>query len=42
MTQLRVVNSKIKDADGRERIFHGTNVVEKLAPFVPKTEKFDA
>ena len=41
LTQLRVVNSKIKDADGRERIFHGTNLVEKLTPFVPKTEKFD-
>ena len=25
----------MKDEDGRERIFHGTNVVNKLEPFVP-------
>ena len=33
--KLHVENNKIKDEDGRERIFHGTNVVNKLEPFVP-------
>jgi endoglycosylceramidase len=40
--ELHVHNNKIKDKDGRERIFHGTNVVEKMTPFVPKTDAFDA
>lgn len=33
--KLHVENNRIKDEDGRERIFHGTNVVNKLEPFVP-------
>jgi len=41
--KLHVEDNKIKDEDGRERIFHGTNVVNKLEPFVPTNlETFDA
>ena len=41
--KLHVENNRIKDEDGRERIFHGTNVVNKLEPFVPTNlETFDA
>jgi endoglycosylceramidase len=39
---LHVEDNKIKDSDGRERIYHGTNVVNKMFPYVPKTDKFDA
>ena len=39
---LHVEGSRIKDNDGRERIFHGTNVVEKRFPFVPVTDSFNA
>jgi len=39
---LHVEDNHIKDADGREIIYHGTNVVEKLFPYVPKTDHFDA
>ena len=40
--KLLVADSRIKDADGRERIYHGTNVVEKLFPYVPRTDGFNA
>lgn len=29
------------DEHGRERIFHGTNVVFKGTPWIPITDKFD-
>jgi hypothetical protein len=32
---LHVEGGKIKDADGREKIYHGTNVVNKMFPYVP-------
>lgn len=31
----------ILDEDGRERYFHGTNVVFKASPYYPKTDSFD-
>lgn len=39
--KLHVKGNRIKDYDGRERIFHGTNVVEKRFPFVPVTDSFN-
>lgn len=32
----------ILDEDGRERFFHGTNVVMKGPPYHPKTDSFDS
>jgi hypothetical protein len=32
-----IVNNKIIDEFGRERIYHGMNVVYKSAPYVPLT-----
>lgn len=34
--------NRIVDSAGRERIFHGQNVVMKTAPFIPITDHFDA
>ena len=34
--------NRIIDQYGRERLFHGTNVVQKTAPFIPITTHFDA
>ena len=34
--------NRIVDLHGRERIFHGDNVVQKTAPFIPITTHFDA
>ena len=34
--------NRIVDIHGRERVFHGDNVVMKTAPFVPITTHFDA
>ena len=34
--------NRIVDIHGRERIFHGQNVVMKTFPFVPITDHFDA
>ena len=34
-------NSFVLLDDGRYAIFHGVNVVVKLPPFIPDTEKFD-
>ena len=34
--------NRIVDTAGRERIFHGQNVVMKTAPFIPITDHFDA
>ena len=34
--------NRIVDGFGRERIFHGENVVMKTTPFVPITTHFDA
>ena len=31
----------IRDDSGRYKIFHGVNVVVKLPPYIPDTEKFD-
>jgi endoglycosylceramidase len=31
----------IMDQDGRERYFHGTNIVYKASPFHPETETFN-
>ena len=31
-----------RDDNGRARIFHGQNVVVKLPPYIPVTDKFDA
>ena len=40
--KLHIASNRIKDEDGRERIYHGTNVVQKLFPYVPKTDGFNA
>ena len=34
--------NKIVDKQGRERFFHGTNVVYKTDPFIPVIDHFDA
>ena len=34
--------NRIVDGFGRERLFHGENVVMKTTPFVPITSHFDA
>ncbi len=34
-------NKYILDSNGRAIIFHGVNVVYKLPPYIPKTDKFD-
>ena len=34
--------NKIVDTQGRERFFHGTNVVYKTDPFIPVIDHFDA
>ena len=34
--------NRIVDSYGRERFFHGTNVVFKTDPFIPITTHFDA
>ena len=34
--------NRIVDSYGRERIFHGDNVVMKTTPFIPITTYFDA
>ena len=34
--------NRIVDQFGRERLFHGTNVVFKTTPFIPITSHFDA
>ena len=34
--------NRIMDSYGRERIFHGDNVVMKTSPFIPITTHFDA
>ena len=34
--------NRIVDSYGRERIFHGDNVVMKTSPFIPITTHFDA
>ena len=34
--------NRIIDSFGRERFFHGTNVVFKTDPFIPITTHFDA
>jgi endoglycosylceramidase len=41
-----VINSELgsaqfRDEFGRARIFHGTNVVVKLPPYLPKDDEFD-
>eukprot|EP00050_Salpingoeca_kvevrii_P012279 m.21381 g.21381 ORF g.21381 m.21381 type:complete len:500 (+) comp3920_c0_seq1:16-1515(+) len=39
--QYSVHDSRIFDAEGRECLFHGVNVVYKSAPYVPLTDHFD-
>ena len=34
-------NKYILDSNGRATIFHGVNIVYKLPPYIPKTDKFD-
>lgn len=33
--------SKFVDEHGRERFFHGVNIVYKSAPYIPKIDEFD-
>lgn len=35
-------NRVIRDKDGRHTIFHGVNVVYKVAPYIPGVDSFDA
>ena len=34
-------NGKLYDNEGRELIFHGPNVVVKVPPYIPTTDKFN-
>ena len=42
MMMILMMMNRIIDEFGRERIFHGENVVMKTTPFVPITSHFDA
>ena len=42
MFSVDTEKNKIIDQFGRERIFHGENVIMKTIPFVPITTHFDA
>jgi len=35
-------NRVLRDNKGRHTIYHGVNVVYKVAPYIPDTETFDA
>jgi len=35
-------NRVLRDSKGRHTIYHGVNVVYKVATYMPATEKFDA
>lgn len=39
---IDTAKNRIVDSSGRERLFHGENVVMKTTPFVPITDHFDA
>lgn len=39
--QVNSATSRIVDSFGRERYFHGVNVVMKGPPWLPATDKFD-
>eukprot|EP01126_Amoeba_proteus_P050857 TRINITY_DN6044_c0_g2_i1.p1 TRINITY_DN6044_c0_g2~~TRINITY_DN6044_c0_g2_i1.p1 ORF type:complete len:390 (+),score=56.93 TRINITY_DN6044_c0_g2_i1:99-1268(+) len=39
---VNIQTNRVEDDDGRERYFHGTNIVVKRFPWHPTTEKFDA
>ena len=39
--QVDVERSRVVDAMGRERYFHGVNVVVKGPPWIPIVDKFD-
>jgi len=39
--QVDVDRNRVVDASGRERYFHGVNVVVKGPPWIPNVDKFD-
>ena len=39
--QVDVDRNRVVDASGRERYFHGVNVVVKGPPWIPKVDTFD-
>lgn len=41
VSAMRLSNGKYQDDEGRERLFHGVNVVFKMPPYIPLTNKFD-
>ena len=40
LSVLSISNLKLVDERGRQRIYHGLNVVMKIAPYIPDLEKF--
>jgi endoglycosylceramidase len=40
-SKIKVDNGKFVDENGRERIFHGVNVVYKVPPYIPSDNEFD-
>jgi endoglycosylceramidase len=41
LISVNIQNQRLIDEDGRERIFHGTNVVMKFKPYYPIIDRFD-
>ena len=40
--EIIIKNRKFYDKQGRELYFHGANVVPKVPPYLPRTDKYDA
>ena len=38
---LSIINRKLIDEQGRELIIHGTNVVVKVPPYIPRIDAYD-
>lgn len=39
--EIRIRDRKLVDSEDREIRFHGTNVVVKVPPYLPKTDAYD-
>jgi hypothetical protein len=39
---LQIKDGKILDDQNREIFFHGTNVVVRVPPYIPKTDAYDS
>ena len=40
-SSIHIKNRKLHDDEGREIRFHGTNVVVKVPPYIPRTDQYD-